>query len=634
MLSVHHYLAIRVAFEKQESKRSIARRLHHSQKTVARAIASPTGCPEPYRRSRPPDYPKLGPYLAKIDAILAGDESAPVKQRHTAMQIYRRLVKEEQYAGKYDQVRRYVNKHRQARRETLIPLCHEAGQRMECDFGQIAVDYPEGRRKTDVLVVTWSFSHAVFMVALPNQRSESVLSGMVSAFDFFGCLAREVWWDNPRTIATVILRGRDRVLNEDYAALASHYRFEPCACMPGKGQEKPDAESGVKALQRRFGTPVPQARDLAELNQQLLAFCRAELDRTVSGQSQTIGQRFELDRQQAIGLPAHRFDACISKAVRIDKYQTATFEHNRYSVPKWAAFSEVTVKAYTDRIEIVQGQQVLARHARSYGRDQWIVDPLHYLAALSARPHALDHSAVFRDWRLPEIFGQLRQRLEREHGANAGMRQFVRVLQMLGQHSAERLAEAIARLWHRVHLRSEQIEAKADELARIAPVVKNDSSAARKREAVTGEAVEGQSLPGDTGAVKNGSTTGAGRYPSVHLPPPDLRRFNQLLSSFTQGEHEHVESIATAVAAQPQGPEAAHDAGRAREAGPGGVGGQRGLPGISAASFGAGTGQPGQQCPEPSPETGVVPGDQGTGRLRLCPGPDGQQAQGAGAEPG
>lgn len=79
MLSVHDYLAIRVAFEKQESKRSIARRLHHSQKTVARAIASETGVPLPYWRSRPPDYPKLGPYLAKIDAILAGDESAPVK---------------------------------------------------------------------------------------------------------------------------------------------------------------------------------------------------------------------------------------------------------------------------------------------------------------------------------------------------------------------------------------------------------------------------------------------------------------------------------------------------------------------------------------------------------------------------
>jgi len=373
MLSVQNYLAIRLAYQNHESKRSIARRLHHSQKTVAKVIASQTGQPPPYQRSRPAVYPKLGPFLARIDAILAADESAPPKQRHTAMQLYRRLVDEEGYTGRYDQVRRYVNKHRCDRRVTLIPLDHAPGRRMECDFGQIAVDYPDGRRTTDVLIVTWSFSHALFMLALPSQRTESVLTGMVAAFEFFGCVAHEAWWDNPKTIATVVLRGRERILNEDYAALASHYRFDPRACMPARGQEKPDAESGVKALQRRAATPVPQVKDLGELNRHLLSFCQAERDRTVSGQSQTIGQRLELDRQNAIPLPVHRFDPCISQAVRIDKYQTATFEHNRYSVPRWAAFTNATVKAYTDRIEIVQGEKVLACHARGYGRDQWIV---------------------------------------------------------------------------------------------------------------------------------------------------------------------------------------------------------------------------------------------------------------------
>jgi transposase len=568
MLSVQDYLAIRLAHRQDESKRSIARRLHHSQKTVAAVIASPTGRPQGYQRSKPPVYPKLGPFLERIDQILKADEAAPPKQRHTTMQIYRRLVEDHQYRGKYDQVRRYVNRHRRQRRQTLIPLDHAPGQRLECDFGQIAVDYPEGRRTTDVLIATWSFSHAIFMLAVPNQRSESVLAGMVAALEFFGSVARQVWWDNPKTIATVVLRGRERVLNDDYAALASHYRFDPCACMPGRGQEKPDVESGVKALQRRACTPVPQVKDLADLNQHLLAFCRAELHRTVSGQSQTIGQRFELDRQQALGLPDHRFDPCISQAVRIDKYQTATFQHNRYSVPKWAAFTDATIKAYTDRIEIVQGEKLLAGHARSHGRDQWIVDPLHYVAALSARPHALDHSKVFRDWRLPAAFGELRQRLQREHGTNPGIRQYIRVLQLLAEHPSGRIAESIRRLWHRVHLRSEHIEAKAGELAMDgeAPGVKNHSPSAPQREAV---AVPGPPIPAEpdrVSAVRNATTGGAapsGEHPIVHVPRPDLRRFNQLLSSFQQGEadHEHHPVRPPAATTQPQGVEAADHAG-------------------------------------------------------------------------
>ena len=607
MLNVHHYLAIRVAHEKEESKRSIAQRLHHSQRTVARAIASPTGQPPGYARQRPAVFPKLGSFVAVIDAILLADESAPLKQRHTSMQLYRRLVADHQYRGKYDQVRRYVNKHRRCRRETLIPLDHSPGERMECDFGEVAVDYPQGRRTTDVLIVTWSFSHAVFMMALPSQRTESVLHGMVAAFEFFGAVGREVWWDNPKTIATVVLKGRERVLNGDYAALASHYRFDPRACMPAKGQEKPDAESGVKALQRRACTPVPVAEDLAGFNRQLLAFCIAERDRVVSGQSQTIGQRLELEKPHAITLPPHRFDPCISRAVLIDKYQTAAFENNRYSVPKWAAFTSATVKAYIDRIEIVAGDQVIAAHARGRSRDEWIVDPLHYVAALSIRPHALDHSRMFKDWALPGIFNELRERLEREHGGNSGLRQYIRVLQLLNEYSAACLAESIRRLWHRLHLRCEHIQDKACQIvmekaaegcspssnpaipaapsevpseAGPAPVVKNGLSPARQTEAPGTDAEVPMPSPigvepAQASAVKNAATLGAPLSLTIQVPRPDLRRFNQLLPSFQQGglalpqgesRDEHLNPFPTAgpaAAAQPQGPEAAHDAGGA-----------------------------------------------------------------------
>ena len=40
--------------------------------------------------------------------------------------------------------------------------------------------------------------------------------------------------------------------------LASHYVFDPRCCMPARGNEKPDAEGTVKAVQRRFATPCPE----------------------------------------------------------------------------------------------------------------------------------------------------------------------------------------------------------------------------------------------------------------------------------------------------------------------------------------------------------------------------------------
>jgi transposase len=264
MLTVDDYGRIRRAHRSGMSVRAVARALHHSRRTIHGALASPE--PRPYSRTKDPPAPKLGPFKPIIDETLEADERAPRKQRHTAAQIFRRLRDEHGYLGGYDQVRRYVGAHRRQQRETFIPLVHEPGQRLECDFGHIYVDFPEGRRQVPVLLATWAYSYCPFAIALPTERTEAILAGTVEALEFFGCVPHEVWWDNPRTVVTAILKGRNRTPNERYAALASHYAFEPLFCMPARGNEKPHVENRVYDLQRRWAAPVPQVKDLAELN--------------------------------------------------------------------------------------------------------------------------------------------------------------------------------------------------------------------------------------------------------------------------------------------------------------------------------------------------------------------------------
>jgi len=443
MLTVEDYGQIRRAKRDGLSIRAIARMLHHSRRKVREALMHPE--PTLYTRTKDPPAPKLGPFRPVIDEILEADQQAPPKQRHTAAQIFRRLHAEHGYQGGYDQVRRYVGRRRRRQRETFIPLAHDPGQRLECDFGHIYVDFPEGRKQVPVFVAAWSFSNCPFLLAMPTERTEAILCGMVEAFAFFEAVPREVWWDNPTTVATLILKGRSRKLNERYAALASHYAFEPLCCMPASGNEKPYAENRVYDLQRRFATPVPKVKDLAELNAYLRACCLKERERTVAGQTETIGERFVRDRAAAASLPAHRFDPCVHQSALADKYQTVRFDGNRYSVPRNCAFRTATVKAYVDRVEVVVDGQAVARHTRSYGRNQQMLDPIHYLTTLGRRPAALDHSNVYRDWRLPGEFALLRDALEQRHGPQTGARQYIRVLQLLARHPVKRVQQAIER---------------------------------------------------------------------------------------------------------------------------------------------------------------------------------------------
>ena len=168
----------------------------------------------------------------------------------------------------------------------------------------------------------------------------------------------------------------------------------------------------------------------------------------------------------------------------------------------------MTVKGYVDRVEVVAEGRLVARHERCYERGRQILDPLHYLVTLGRKPACLDHSAVYRHWKLPPAFLSLREELEAKHGSHPGARAFVRVLQLLAEHPVERVAEAIERTRQAEGPLVDLIVQRTEQLRRrqAGPVLRLDPS---------------DSLPA---------------VPHVEVPRPDLRRFDLLLS---QGDEPH-----------------------------------------------------------------------------------------------
>jgi hypothetical protein len=87
MYAVGTYAAVRqFVFVEGRSRREAASVFGLSRDTISKMcrFSAPPG----YVRSKPPGKPKLGPLIPVIDAILAGDVTAPPKQRHTAQRIF------------------------------------------------------------------------------------------------------------------------------------------------------------------------------------------------------------------------------------------------------------------------------------------------------------------------------------------------------------------------------------------------------------------------------------------------------------------------------------------------------------------------------------------------------------------
>jgi hypothetical protein len=59
---------------------------------------------------------------------------------------------------------------------------------------------------------------------------------------------------------------------------------------------------------------------------------------------------------------------------------------------------------------------LLLAQPRSYEREDFVFNPLHYLALIEQKTNALDQAAPLANWKLPEEFATLRRLLEARMG--------------------------------------------------------------------------------------------------------------------------------------------------------------------------------------------------------------------------
>jgi hypothetical protein len=165
----------------------------------------------------------------------------------------------------------------------------------------------------------------------------------------------------------------------------------------------------------------------------------------VAGALKTIGQTWEEERAYLRPLPPFAYDCCAVTTVRLTPYSPATFETNRYSVPVHRSCREVTVKAYPFYIELLDRTTLLARHARCYGREQDVFDPLHYLPLLAQRPGAFDYAKPMRRWRegWPPSYHQALHLLREKWPDGRGVQEFIRILHLHQDYPAALVEQAV-----------------------------------------------------------------------------------------------------------------------------------------------------------------------------------------------
>jgi transposase len=440
MKQVELYAKVRYAVRIEGlSERAAARRFGIDPRTVSKMLAF--SVPPGYRRTKPPVRPKLDGFIAIIDRILIEDKSRPKKQQHTAKRIFERLRDEHGFTGGITIVKDYVAGWRQRAQEMFVPLAHPPGH-AQVDFGEALAVIGGVERKIHFFAFDLPHSDACFVVAYPQERSEAFCDGHVLAFTFFGGVPKSILYDNTKIAVARILGDGVRQRTQAFGELQSHYLFEDRFGRPGKGNDKGKVEGLVGYARRNFLVPIPVFDSFAALNEHLLACCRKRLGDRLRGHTETIGERLQRDLaalQEPLPAP---YDACEKVAATVSSLSLVRYRRNDYSVPTSFGHREVIVRGYVHEVVIACGTEVIARHPRSYEREDFVFDPLHYLALIEQKINALDQAAPLAGWQLPEEFATLRRLLEARMG-KPGKREFVQVLRLMEAFRIEEVAAAV-----------------------------------------------------------------------------------------------------------------------------------------------------------------------------------------------
>ena len=330
----------------KESKRKILRETGMHWRTLEKILqySEPPG----YTLKRERPKPKIGPFMDRIADILESDKEVPKKQRHTAKRIYER-IKEEGYQGGYTQVKEAVSRIKRHSREVFMPLIHRPGE-AQADFGEALAKVSGVLRKVHFLVMALPYSDAFFVVVFERECTETWWEGHVRAFEFFGGVPKRITYDNSRVLTSTIVCARGAKLTKGFSQLKSHYLFDHHFCRVRRPNEKGVVEGVVKYVRLNFFVPVPQVRDLEELNERLAQMCRDDLDRHLRGKSGPKAELLIEDQAAFDSLPAAPFDACRIQSTIASSLSLVRFDDNDYSVPVRYAHHMIQVKGYVDRV--------------------------------------------------------------------------------------------------------------------------------------------------------------------------------------------------------------------------------------------------------------------------------------------
>ena len=293
------------------------------------------------------------------------------------------------------------------------------------------------------LLFEWvlSYSKWTYVGLALSETFEALVSGLQGALWMLGAVPAVLRHDNLSAATHELKRSGGRQLTARFQQVMDHYGLRSSRIQPGKPHENGVAEQA----HFRTKTAIEQAlllrgdRDFAD-ESAYLRFVRAVLDEE---RNRPAAARLAEERLYLQPLPTARIPEYTTFQCRVRKWSTIRIGSRIYSVPSRLIGHTVEARQHPSTVEVLYGGRVLCTMPRLRGAADHRIDYRHIIASLVRKPGAFARYR-FREELFPSLtFRAAYDALGRTHGERADV-EYVRLLHLAAT-TSERQVEATLR---------------------------------------------------------------------------------------------------------------------------------------------------------------------------------------------
>jgi len=313
-------------------------------------------------------------------------------------------------------------------REVYFPQIHKPGKLSQSDFTHMS--------SLGVTLGGVPFDHMVYHFVLTYSNWETCNICFSESFESLSeGLQRSLWnlggvpqqHQTDRLSAAVNKPDNPEKFTSRYQSILDHYKLKGRRTNPASPNENGDIEQS----HHRFKKAVDQALMLRGSRD----FCsRKEYEMFLKDLLQQLNQgrltRFEKEQSLLHTLPAKRLDSCSRFNVRVGPSSTIRVKHNVYSVHSRLIKEQVTVRLYSDFLEVWYGQKCVETIPRLHGSSKHHIQYRHIIDWLVRKPGAFENyryrSDLFPTSRFRIAYDSLCER----HTLTKAGKEYLRILQL------------------------------------------------------------------------------------------------------------------------------------------------------------------------------------------------------------